>query len=146
MGKQRGRGQEVIVQSGVVPYRVRPDGHLQVLLITSRAGGWIVPKGSIDDGLSAEDSARKEAVEEAGAVGMEIGPEIGSYDYEKFDRVHRVRLFAMRVARMQSAWDERDFRQREWMSVDEAIRRVPFDGLRDVLENFERTMQARRAG
>ncbi|MGQ0627777.1 MAG: NUDIX hydrolase [Phycisphaerales bacterium] len=146
MGKQRTDASDVVIQAGVIPYRIRTDGHLQVLLVTNRAGGWIVPKGSIEPGQTAEESARIEALEEAGAVGLNVEAEIGSYEYEKYERCHRVRLFAMRVVRTQNQWDERDFRIREWVGVDEAIRRVRIEGLRDVLERFDLSMQTRRAG
>ncbi len=134
-----------IIQSGVVPYRFRLDGLMQVMLVTSTVGDWIVPKGNIEEGLSAQESARKEAREEAGVIGADVGSELGTYDYQKDDRTYRVRLFSMRVARVMSSWDEMETRRREWVSVDEAIRRVPLMQLRDVLDRFELTMQRQLA-
>jgi len=133
-----------VVQSGVVPYRVRTDGHLQILLVTNSVGGWIIPKGHIEDGMTPGESACKEALEEAGVVGELDGAgrdEIGSYGYEKGGRVFVVRLFAMRVTRVLNSWPEMHERERAWVSVDEAIRRVEFGGLRDVFDRFEQAAQ-----
>src|SRR5690349_4267028 len=56
-------------QAGMIPYR-RTDTGLEILLITSkRRGNWIVPKGIIDPGETAIQSACKEAYEEAGVKG-----------------------------------------------------------------------------
>lgn len=145
MGKRREAESMQMVpplQAGVLPYRYRSDGLLQVLLVTNHAGGWIVPKGQIDPDRTPEEAAQVEALEEAGVVGTPEGPALGHYDYEKFGRTLRVRLFAMKVERVLETWLEMDERRREWVSVDEAIRRVAFPGLRDVLGEFERRMMA----
>jgi len=132
---------QIISQAGVIPYRIRSDGSLQVLLITSRVGAWIVPKGKIDEGHTAHEAARIEALEEAGVVGIGGSPEgepLGHYEYEKLGSKHRVDLYAMPVLRVLEDWPDRDHRRREWMSIDEAIRRVEYPDLRDVLERMER--------
>lgn len=60
----------VLRQSGALPYRIKA-GKVEVLLVTStRHKHWIVPKGWIALGLSAAESAAKEALEEAGVCGQ----------------------------------------------------------------------------
>lgn len=131
------------LQAGVVPFRFRPDGHMQVMLVTSRSGaGWVVPKGKIDQGMTPKEAAETEALEEAGLLGSTRDGVIGHYDYEKEGRSWRVNLYAMRVHRVLERWPEMRERKREWMSVDEAIRRVSSRGLRDVLERVEAMEQA----
>lgn len=125
-------------QAGVVPFRLRPDGHVQILLVTSRSGPWwIVPKGNVDEGSTPREAAAREAFEEAGLLGTTLPRQIGSYEYPKLGRPRRVSLFAMRVHRVLRRWPEMDERKREWVSIDEAIRRVPYLSLRDVLAEFE---------
>ena len=110
-------------QSAVIPYRLR-DGSLEILLITSRKKKrWIVPKGVLEPHLSAADSAAKEALEEAGIRGR-IHPEpLGSYDYEKWGGTCSVQVFVMEVTTILDAWPE-DHRERQWLSPEEAARRV----------------------
>ncbi len=127
------------LQAGVIPYRVRPDGTVQVLLVTNRAGDWIVPKGKIDPGHTPQEAGRVEAYEEAGVIGYPDSQELGHYDYRKPNGVeYRVVLFPMPVMRQLEEWPEKEERSREWVTVDEAIRRVAFPNLRDIIERMER--------
>ncbi|MBL8758449.1 MAG: NUDIX hydrolase [Phycisphaerae bacterium] len=126
-----------IEQAGVIAHRRRADGLVQVLLVTSRSGGWVVPKGHVEEGQTGAEAARVEAFEEAGLIGRVQRASVGWYDYEKLGTTRRVALFLMHVERVLSRWPEMDERRREWVSIDEAIRRVPHAGLRDVLERVE---------
>jgi 8-oxo-dGTP pyrophosphatase MutT (NUDIX family) len=61
-------------QVAAVCYRVRKLG-IQFLLVQTRDGRWIFPKGGIEPGLTQAQSAALEAVEEAGVHGrMEVMP------------------------------------------------------------------------
>ena len=53
-------------QAAVIPYRIRKERVEVALVTTSRGKGWIVPKGSVDDGERPRDAAIREAEEEAG--------------------------------------------------------------------------------
>src|SRR5205809_18681 len=57
-------------QAAVIPYRIRKARIEVALVTTSKGNGWIVPKGSIDDGERARDAAIREAEEEAGLRGV----------------------------------------------------------------------------
>lgn len=134
------------IQAGVIPYRFRPDGEMQVMLVTSRSGaGWIVPKGKIDEGREAKEAAEIEALEEAGLMGSTGDDLVGGYEFEKDDRGYRVNLYAMHVHRVLETWPEMNERKRQWVSVDEAIRRVHFAGLRDAIERLELARKASAA-
>ena len=66
-------------QAGAIPVRERKDGP-EVLLVTSvNKGRWIIPKGVIDPGFSAEETAESEAREEAGVSGRLHLPSVGRY-------------------------------------------------------------------
>jgi 8-oxo-dGTP pyrophosphatase MutT (NUDIX family) len=60
-------------QAAVIPYRIRKDRIEVALVTTSRGKGWIVPKGSVDDGERPRDAAIREAEEEAGVRGASRG-------------------------------------------------------------------------
>lgn len=55
-------------QVAAVCYRVRGDG-IQFLLVQTRGGRWIFPKGSAEPGLTNAQAAALEAFEEAGVHG-----------------------------------------------------------------------------
>lgn len=119
-------------QSAVIPYRLR-DGRLEVLLITSRKRKrWVLPKGVREPDLSAAESAAKEALEEAGIGGRVSAEAVGRYAYRKWGGTCRVEVFAMEVESVLDRWAE-DFREREWLTPEEAARRVDEPALQRLL-------------
>ena len=125
-----------ILQSGVIAVR-RKRGRVEVALVTSSSGThWVIPKGHWERNLSMEDSAAKEAYEEAGLVGT-IGPPIGTYFYSKRGYRYKVFVFSLEVTRELRQWPEADLRQRAWLTPAEAAERVNRPGLRKLLLELE---------
>jgi 8-oxo-dGTP pyrophosphatase MutT (NUDIX family) len=117
------------------------------LLVTSKGTKrWIVPKGYLEPGLTARESAEFEAFEEAGVAGPVERSSIGAYTYRKRkDRggfLHRVRVYPMRVSQTFDDYPEADLREREWMPVDEAIERAEDSGLKKLLSQFSQRTAA----
>ena len=124
-------------QSGVIAYRTS-EGRLEVMLITSRGHQhWVIPKGVIEPGFSPDESAAKEAYEEAGIGGAVSMEAIGKYDYPKWGGTCEVQVFPMEVQSVLDDWPEKNHRQREWLPTDEAIERVKEDGLKELLGQFK---------
>jgi 8-oxo-dGTP pyrophosphatase MutT (NUDIX family) len=120
-------------QSAVIPLR-RRGGEAEVLLITSRKGKrWVIPKGVIDLGSSAAESAAREAWEEAGIRGTLAEKELGRYRYEKWGGVCTVRVFLLAVEEEADRWPESGTRKREWLGVEEAAARVDEESLRQLI-------------
>lgn len=119
-------------QSAALPYRWQGD-HLEVLLITTRRGRWIVPKGIVEPGLSPQASASKEALEEAGVQGDIAEAALGSYRRQKWGGTCDVAVYPLRVSRELQDWVESGFRQRRWLSIQDALRSVDEEGLREVI-------------
>ena len=111
-------------QSGVIPYRVN-QSKMEVLLITSRRRGrWIIPKGVIDPGTKAVESASKEAYEEAGIRGRVSSQPLGNYQYRKWGGICTVQVFALEVLDVLETWPESSFRRRQWIGVEQAANAV----------------------
>jgi 8-oxo-dGTP pyrophosphatase MutT (NUDIX family) len=103
-------------------------------LITSiRRGRWIIPKGIVEPHLSPAESACKEAWEEAGVMGQVDSKPLGSYQYVKWGRVCRVRVFLLRVQTVYDQWPEQMYRRRQWMTTPEAAKAVEEVGLSDLI-------------
>lgn len=105
-----------------------------VCLVTSRTQRrWVLPKGNVEPGHTLAEAAAREAWEEAGIRG-EVDPEpLGTYSYRKNNRLHEVTVFCMRTSRVHNAWPERMLRQRQWVTIDEAMRRIEEAELRQLL-------------
>ena len=119
-------------QSGVIPMR-RGDAGVEVLLVTTSAGRWTIPKGVVDLGSTARDSAVREAFEEAGVRGTAGTEPIGSYRYHKWGGECVVEVFLLDVDDIVDRWPEHARRDRRWMSVEEAADVVAVGGLRELL-------------
>ncbi|MBF0193953.1 MAG: NUDIX hydrolase [Magnetococcales bacterium] len=127
-------------QSAVIPFRRNGDS-LQILLITSRKKKrWIIPKGIIEDHLSAADSAAKEALEEGGIKGKTHDKAIGNYTYEKWGGTCKAEVFVLEVTQLLEQWDE-DFRDRAWLGIPQAIERIKEDKLKDICAALPKFLQ-----
>ncbi len=110
-------------QSAAIPWR-RRRGRVEVLLITSRKRKrWVVPKGIHEPGLSAGESAAKEALEEAGVAGALTAEPLGRYEYRKWGGTCRVEVYGLRVDRVLEEWPE-SFRERAWLAPEAAAARL----------------------
>lgn len=106
----------------------------RVCLITSRNGKrWVIPKGWIEVGQTAGETALQEAWEEAGLVGALETEPIGSYLYEKEGQQYHVIVFIMKVTGVQQDWPERSFRQRSWVGPTGFFDRIEEAGLADIV-------------
>jgi 8-oxo-dGTP pyrophosphatase MutT (NUDIX family) len=122
-----------IDQSGVIPYRVQ-DGLIQVLLITSvKRKRWIIPKGMVEPGLSAAESAAKEAWEEAGVTGTISKLPLDHYTYKKWGGAYWVDVFLLRVETIYEDWPEARFRTRRWLSLEKAAKIVAEIRLKQII-------------
>jgi 8-oxo-dGTP pyrophosphatase MutT (NUDIX family) len=105
----------------------------RVCLITSRNGKrFIIPKGWIESGQSAGETALQEAWEEAGLVGSLEREPIGTYLYEKDGEGYHVTVFLMKVTSVAQDWPERDFRERSWVGATGFFDRIEDAGLIDI--------------
>jgi len=123
-----------ILQAAAVPYR-RTGPRLEFCLITSISKGhWGFPKGIIDPGETAVETALKEAEEEAGLHGCIEGEPLGQYEYHKWDSVLIVTTLLMRVAGEDDDWEEAHLRRRCWCQADEARAKIRNDEIRRLLD------------
>ena len=122
-------------QVAAVCYRVR-DGNIEFLLVRTRKGRWIFPKGSAEPGLTHAQAAALEAFEEAGVHGR-----MEEASFTRYIRRRRgeVRNSSARLAEKESAVDahlcqvlrlvppqELD-RNPTWFSAEKAKRRLQED-------------------
>lgn len=121
-------------QASAIPFRVR-DGRLEFCQITSiKRGHWGFPKGIIDPGETSEETALKEAEEEAGLSGRLVGEPLGEYEYSKWASTLRVIVYLMEVTATADDWDEAELRTRAWRAPEEARAALARSELRSLLD------------
>lgn len=125
-------------QSCVIPYRIE-DGKLEILLITSlRKKKWIVPKGFVEFNLSAFESAKKEAFEEAGVIGANETVELGEYKFEKGEEVTMMKVYSMEVTKELDSYPEMNLRKRKWFSLSIASEKLEMPELKGYLNKLQK--------
>ncbi len=111
---------DMLAQASAVPFRSTEAG-IEFCLITSLSSGrWGFPKGLIDPGETAVETALKEAFEEAGLRGEIVGEPLGDYRYAKWGSMLCVTVYLMEVNAAEESWLEADRRQRRWVSAETA--------------------------
>ena len=125
-----------IQQSAVIPYRIL-DGEIEIMVITSSTGKrWVIPKGLVESDMTPQDSAAKEAWEEAGLIGNVLPTLLGTYKYQKWGRICLVEVFLLQVEIVLESWPESKKRKREWVSLAKAVKRVEEAELKRILTDL----------
>jgi 8-oxo-dGTP pyrophosphatase MutT (NUDIX family) len=118
------RGSNRIEQVAAVCFRVSSAG-LEFLLVRTRGGRWIFPKGGVEPGLTRAQAAALEAFEEAGAHGRIEEAPFARYRQRKRDKMQEsgsihivVRAFLCEVLRLGPPQEPN--RNRTWFSPEKA--------------------------
>jgi 8-oxo-dGTP pyrophosphatase MutT (NUDIX family) len=114
-----------VPQAGGIVFRKEGD-RLSVLLVRSKKDPaiWVFPKGHIDPGETAEQTALRETYEEAGVTGELLAPVGAPLEYEWDGRTYSVSYFLIRFAAESPSPEGRD---KQWLSVDDAVKTLAFD-------------------
>ena len=114
------------------------DG-IEVLLVTSSRGRWILPKGWPMSGCDDAEAAQIEAWEEAGVKKSKVGSKpVGSYIATKLtdagdEEPCLLNVYELKVKKTVSDYPESDRRDRVWVTPARAAEMVDEDGLRAIL-------------
>jgi 8-oxo-dGTP pyrophosphatase MutT (NUDIX family) len=125
---------------------VRKDGdRLSVLLVRSKKDPtiWVFPKGHIDPGETAEQTALRETYEEAGVEGELVAPVGAPLEFQSGQETVSVQYFLIR-AQSECASPER--RDKQWLSIDEALTTLAFESARDKLREARAALDRQMHG
>ncbi|EJL51608.1 NUDIX family protein [Rhizobium sp. CF122] len=97
------------------------------------------------DGRTAYEVAAREAFEEAGVRGTVESDILGTYSYPKVLKnglsvTCKVQVYTLEVANIAKNFKEKGERKTEWVSCDEAAKRVYEPELREIFLLFKRRM------
>jgi len=130
-----------IDQASAVPYRQNDAGFELCLITSASSRQWVFPKGIIDPGETAEETALKESWEEAGLRGRIVGQPLGVYQYHKWNRDLNVLVLLMHVETVADEWEEAHFRERRWATVEMAGLLIQRDYLLNMLQLANERLQ-----
>lgn len=131
--------------SGGVVYRVR-RGRIQVALVQTQRGAWVLPKGAVERGEAPDDAAVREVLEETGIV-SDVQENLGEIRYEVRPDlwtgfvpkiVHQYLLLA-RGGNIRP--DPAEHVEARWVSVSDAIRMLHHANERTVMVRAEESLR-----
>lgn len=135
MGRQLQRYEgNVRLLSGCIP--LTQDGN--VVLISSKSGEWILPKGGWERDETAREAAARETYEESGGIGFVHLEPLAEISYRsKRGEACQLLLFVMEVTELLTEWPESSVRQRKVFSLSEAILVCGKQEHRDALQELK---------
>jgi 8-oxo-dGTP diphosphatase len=120
----------IVRQAGAVVYR--GSGSREFLIVRARRtpDQWIFPKGHIEPGEAAADTALREAREEAGVIGRVIAP-LSAIEFVFNGRQVHVEYFLVEAT---STADEHEPREQAWLPFDDARAHLSHADARRLLD------------
>ena len=124
-----------IEQAGGIPVR-KDDRGWWVLFVRSKKDPslWIFPKGHIEAGESAPETALRETIEESGVEGELLGPVGEPLEFQSGREAVRVRYFLIRAT---AEAESPEGRRKAWYHVDEAGDHLRFENTRQLLRDVK---------
>jgi ADP-ribose pyrophosphatase YjhB (NUDIX family) len=102
--------------SGGVIFRHNPkSGALEILLVQDAKNRWTIPKGHIEPGESARETAEREIREETGLERMRVYNWLGKVNF-RYRRQQSLVLITMQVFLVEALGDTDKLKPEEWMN------------------------------
>lgn len=118
-------------EAGGVVYRLTKAGNLQIVLFQDVRDRWTIPKGHIEEGETAQESAVREIGEEVGLFGIEPVCWLGKVNF-RYRRGNSLVIINMQTYLFKAGKDE-NLKKEEWMhdvrwfDFDEAIDKIAYE-------------------
>ncbi len=109
--------QEVVREptAGGIVYRKNKQGKLEILLIQDAKNRWTIPKGHIEDGEKADETAAREIGEETGLEEVKVESWLGKINF-RYRRQNSLVLMTTQIYLVRALGDTDALKKEEWMN------------------------------
>jgi len=123
--------QEIVREptAGGIVFRHGEKG-VEILLIQDAKDRWTIPKGHIEEGETAQQTARREIGEEAGLKEVDILGWLGKIHF-RYRRIDKLVLMTTQIYLVRAKGDTNDIQKEEWMN---GIKWFDFHDALDAIE------------
>lgn len=124
--------QEIVREptAGGVVFRRDKEGGIEILLIQDAKDRWTIPKGHIEEGETAQQTAKREIGEEAGLTDVEVLGWLGKIHF-RYRRVDKLVLMTTQIYLVRAGGDTDAIKKEEWMN---GIKWFKFHDALDAIE------------
>ncbi len=138
--KRRPSIQEVVREptAGGIVYRLSPAGKIQILLIQDAKDRWTIPKGHIEEGERAAQTAEREVKEETGLLQVELKGWLGKINF-RYRRQNTLVLMTTQIYLIKALADTNHLVKEEWMNgiqwfdAGEALDKIEYEDIEKLI-------------
>ena len=130
--KSKASIQEIVREptSGGVVFRHGKNNDIEILLIQDAKDRWTIPKGHIEEGETAAQTARRAIGEEAGLHDVDMLGWLGKIHF-RYRRIDRLVLMTTQIYLVRVRTDGNEIQKEEWMN---GIKWFSFNEALDLIE------------
>jgi ADP-ribose pyrophosphatase YjhB (NUDIX family) len=120
--------------AGGVVYRIGKNKQVEILLIQDAKDRWTIPKGHIEEGETAKETAKREVAEETGLAEMHILNWLGKIHF-RYRRANSLVLMTTEIFLVEAKGDTDNLKPEDWMNgikwmpVSEALEKIEYDDI-----------------
>lgn len=120
--------------AGGVVYRKDAKGNVEILLIQDAKNRWTIPKGHIEEGETAKQTAQREVGEETGLAEMEILNWLGKIHF-RYRRANSLVLMTTEIFLVKALGKSDNLKPEDWMNgikwmpAAEALDKIEYDDI-----------------
>ncbi len=124
--------QEIVREptAGGVVFRRDETGGIEILLIQDAKDRWTIPKGHIEEGETAQQTAKREIGEEAGLTDTEVLGWLGKIHF-RYRRLDKLVLMTTQIYLVRAKGDTNAIQKEDWMN---GIKWFKFHDALDAIE------------
>jgi ADP-ribose pyrophosphatase YjhB (NUDIX family) len=123
----------IIRQAGAIAVKTGTPPSVLLVRAKKDPSHWIFPKGHIQPGETAEDTAARELLEEAGIRGKPVR-RAGESEFQLRDKRYHVVYFLLNYASTENKGE--DGRTPRWCTVPQAVELLTFPESREMLKKM----------